>query len=63
MSKIIDAEDIRAEARAWLVRFLQGRSREETERIKTVLENAFPRPAPAAPDNAPNLARTKRRSK
>lgn len=29
----------------WLARFLQGRDREEVERIKRTLENAFPRKA------------------
>jgi hypothetical protein len=59
MNKIIEAEDILADARDWMVRFFQGRSREEIERIKDTLEIAFPPPAPAAPD----AARPKRKGK
>jgi hypothetical protein len=59
MSKIIDAEDILVGARDWMVRFFEGRSREEIERIKAFAQAAFPPPAPAAP----GAARPKRRSK
>ena len=52
MNKIIEAEDILADARDWMVRFFQGRSDEEIERIKDTLKIVFPPPAPAAPDAA-----------
>jgi hypothetical protein len=59
MNKIIDAQDILAEAHDCWARFFQGRSDEEIERIKETLRVAFPAPAPPAPD----AARTKRTSK
>jgi len=70
MSKILDAEGL-AEARAWLARFLQGRSPEEKERIKNFLQVTFPPPSrprsnrgSSAPDATPKSpVRSKRRSK
>jgi hypothetical protein len=43
MSKIIDAQDTIANARDWMARFFEGRSREEIERIKAFAQAAFPR--------------------
>jgi hypothetical protein len=58
MNKIIDAENILA-AKVWMMRFFQGRSAEEIERIKDWLQVEFPPHAPAAPD----ATRPKRRNK